>query len=377
MRLLLAGVTGQLGHGVVEAAEELGVEIVPLARAVAGRGAQRRVEALFPGRPELAAEALDADVSKPLWGLSPETIERLAGQVDGVVNVCAETNWAAPMRRLTAVNHLGAMHGLDVARALYALDGRCGAYVHASSIHAVGDRTGRIPEEPFDRSHAGRTAYEHSKWVGEHALLDAALDGPPSIGVARIGGLLGNSQTGATAKRNSLYRLADEWGGIRGRLFPYAMRGRVDMLPRDVSGRLLLEFTRGVIRLGATRAQLVHVCAGEAAPTMESIIAALRSLDHRGTVSRPRQVPVPARSLVWASENLHRVASLSPRMTNTTIGMRYMTFDRVFERSRLARFVDGPLPEPTADQIARLAFELPAIATPRVELRSSLARFAA
>lgn len=377
MRLLLAGITGQLGHGVVEAAEELGIELVPLARAVAGRGAQRRVASLFPGRDDLVEHALDGDVTQPLWGLSPEDVQRLAGEVDGVLNVCAETNWAAPMRRLTAVNHLGALHGLDVARALYRLDGRCGAYVHAGSIHSVGDRTGRIPEEPFDRSHAGRTAYEQSKWIGEHALLDAHLDGPPSIGIARIGGLLGNAKTGATAKRNSLYRLADDWGGVRGRVFPYALRGRVDMLPRDVSGRLLLEFTAGVIRLGSWRPQLVHVCAGEAAPTMESVIAAMRSLDHHGTVSRPRQVPVPARSLVWASENLHRVASLSPRMTNTTIGMRYMSFDRVFERSRLARFVDGPLPEPTADQIARLAFELPAIATPPVQVRSSLARFAA
>ena len=377
MRLLLAGSTGQLGHGVVEAADELGVELVPLARAIAGRGARRRIAALHPDRPGLAERALDADVCAPMCGLDQRTVEFLAGEVDGFVNVCAETNWAAPARRFMAVNYLGALHGLELARALWRLGGRCGAYVYASSVHAVGDRTGRIPEAPFDESHSGRTAYEHSKWMAEHALLDAQHDGPPSIGIARIGGLLGNSRTGLTAKRNSLYMLADEWGGLRGRLFPYALRGRVDMLPRDVAGRLLIEFARGVVRLGSPRAQLAHVCAGEAAPTMDAVIAALRSLDQGGSVPRPRQFPVPARALVWASENLHRVAPLSPRMTNTTIGMRYMTFDRVFERSRLARFLREPPPEPTADQIARLAFELPAIEPQRLVTRSRLARFAA
>lgn len=377
MRLLLAGVTGQLGHGVVEAAADLGVEVIPVVRSVGGRSARRRVETLWPDRPELAERAVDGDVTQPLWGIGRDAVDALAGQVDGVVNVAAETNWAATMRRFTAVNHMGAMHGLEVARTLWRLDGRCGAYCYAGSIHAAGGLTGSIPEQPFKGGNANRTEYEQSKWLAERSVLDAQLDGPPSIGVARIGGLLGNSRTGDTAKRNSLYRLADDWGGLRGRLFPFAARGRVDMLARDVAGKLLLEFTRGVIRLGSSQPQLVHVCAGEAAPTVESVLSALRSLDRRGTVARPRGLRMPPGPLLWASENLHRVAPLSPRATNTAIGMRYLTFDRVFERSRLARFLTEPPPEPSADSIARLAFELPADAPRPLASHSRLARFAA
>jgi hypothetical protein len=48
----------------------------------------------------------------------------------------------------------------------------------------------------------------------------------------------------------------------------------------------------------------------------------------------------------------------------------------VFERARMASLVDGPLPKPSAEQLARLAFESEAAEPPPLQGDLALARFA-
>ena len=371
----MAGVTGQLGQGIVEAAAESGDEIVPVVRRMARREPARRLERLFPDRPELAERVLEGDVTLPRWGLDDGALDRLASEVDAVLNVAAETNWAAPARRLAAVNVLGGIGGAEVAAALRARHPRCGAYCYASSVHTAGGREGRVPETPFGPDRY-RTPYEHSKWIAERALLDPVRqDGGISIGIARVGGLLGNSKTGATAKRNSLYLLADRWERLPGKILPLAGRGRIDMLPRDLAGRLLLRFAGGVLRLALPDPQLAHVCAGESAPTAAALFSTLRSLDHHGAGPRGHTAPVPVSMVRWISGNLDRFHDLPTRTRNMVVGMRYLAFDRVFERARLSRLVSGPLPAPSVETLARLAFELPSNDPSPWEVGPHLARF--
>lgn len=376
MRVLVAGITGQLGHGLVEVAGERGVELVPLARAVGRRDAPARIRRAFRDHPELAERTLEGDVTAPRWGLPDATLRTLAREVDVVLDLAGETNWAAPTRRLLATNVTGATQGHEVARALRSAGGERVAYCYASSIHAAGGRLGRIPEAPFD-AHGERTPYEQSKWLAERRLLDPvrARSGPP-VGIARVGGLVGHSVTGATAKRNSLYMLADRWDRLPGRVLPVVGRGRVDMLPRDVAADLLLRFVERVWRSAPPRPEIGHVCAGEAAPTTAALLAALRAVDAEGRVAPPRAVPVPARPLVWASQHVDRFHVLSTLQRNALMGLRYLALDRVFERGRLARLVGGGLPAPTAEQLARLAFELPGPDPVPWRRDEALARFA-
>jgi nucleoside-diphosphate-sugar epimerase len=375
MRILLAGATGQLGAGIREAAPELGVELIPLIRPLAGRDARARAERLFANASELVQSTLEGDVRLPYWGLEKEQLDALAGQIDAVLNVAAETNWAAARSRLTSVNLLGATNGWRLAAALRARHGRCGAYVYASSIHVAGDLTGSIAETPLP-ANAGRTAYEQSKWLAERSLQRPApsADGPP-IGIARIGGLLGNSSTGTTSKRNSLYLLADRWDRLPGRLLPIVAGGRVDMLPRDVAGELLLRFVASVVRMASRETQLVHVCAGESAPTTGALMAALRSGDRRGRQMMPRTVTVPARPLLFLSQNLSRVADLPASWQNFVTGSRYLAFDRVFERARLSRLVGADLPSTSTELILRLAFGVSPADSGAWEHTAELARF--
>lgn len=371
MRVLVAGITGQLGHGLVEVAAEHDVELVPITRRVGRRDAKARLGRMFRDAPELAERAIEGDVTAPYWGLSAPRVRRLAGEVDAVLDIAGETNWAAPTRRLHAVNVLGALYGQQLAAAI-GEHGETPLFCYASSIHAAGAVRGQVSEQPFGAS-GERTAYEQSKWLAERRLLDAGRTIPTAI--ARIGGLVGNSVTGATAKRNSLYMLADRWDSMPGGLMPFVRRGRVDMLPRDQAARLLLGMIQRLRAEPPGEPAIAHVCAGEAAPTTDALLAAIDYVAE-GRVPSRRRIPVPARALVWSSNNLDRLRAFPAAEQNLLVGLRYLALDRVFERARMASLVDGPLPQPTAEQLARLAFETEAAGPAPLAGDMVLARFA-
>ena len=373
MRILVAGLTGQLGAGVVEAAEDLGFELIPVVRSLHGHRPEQRLERLFADLPRLREATVEGDVTLPRWGLD-DCLDRLAPEVDAVLNVAAETNWAAPARRLTAVNVLGAVNGRRLAAALTARHPRCAAYCYASSVFAAGGRTGLVPEDRFGPER-NRTAYEQSKWLAEEALLNDPGEEAPPLAIARIGGLLGNSRTGATARRHSLYLLADRLDHVVGRVLPLDPRGRVDMLPREQAGEALLRFVGSAVRLACAEPLIAHVCAGESAPTTRSLFDTLRALDVYGRVSRPRLVPLPGQASLVASNQLERFRAFPPRWRNAIEGMRYLTLDRVFERERLARLLAGQVPSPPVELIVRLAFGLDPGPGSRAA-SPSLARFA-
>jgi thioester reductase-like protein len=375
MRILLAGATGQLGTGIREVAAAAGVELLPVVRARGGRQAGKRAKRLFAGERGLAERTVEGDVLQPRWGLGDEQVDALANRVDLVLNAAAETNWAADGNRLAGVNLLGAVNGRALAEELRRRGGRCGAYVHTSSIYVAGDRTGSIPEVPLP-ANGGRTAYEQSKWLAERALLRGAReDASIPLGIARIGGLLGNSETGRTAKRNSLYVLADHWAELPASLLPLTAGGRVDMLPRDHAAKALLAFAAATLRLASAKPMLAHVCSGESAPTTRALLAALRSADRSGRFPSLRTISVPAGPLLYLSQNADRFLTLSERRMNMMIGLRYLAFDRIFERARLARLTSAPLPSPSLDLLASLAFGLPEARPQPWQPTAELARF--
>ena len=373
MRLLVAGITGQLGAGIVEACDSELVELVPLARPLATRSASARVRAAFP---ELAAEAVEGDVTAEHWGLDAATIRRLAVEVDGVLNVAGATNWAGDKRGLHAVNALGAVRGYQLARTLGEASGTRKLYCYASSIHAAGGAQGSLPELPFGR-HEHRTAYELSKWIGETTLLEKARRGDgPALCIARIGGLVGNSRTGATSRRNSLYMLADRLEDLPLGLLPISRGGRVDMLHRDVAAGLLLDALRALHERPNEEPEIVHVCAGESAPTTEAVFRALDSVDHAHRRRRPRTLRLPAGALLATSEQLRRYHDVPRKWSNLLIGLRYLSLDRIFERPRLASLLDRALPEVSLEALVRSAFELPERALAPAGGEATLARFA-
>jgi len=356
VRLLVAGLTGQLGQGLLEAAEGTDAELVPVIRATARRSATDRARSVF-GRGPLSERTVEGDVTQPSWGLGDDVLDELASGIDAVLNLAGEVDWTATDRSLFTTNVVGAAGGLECARTLYRRGSRCRAYCLASSVHVAGGLTGRVPEARLG-SDGKRTRYEHSKWPAEELVLDgASKHDAPAVVVARIGGLIGNSVTGATARRNSLYLLADEWRRLPGRVMPSFGAGRVDALPRDAAGRLVLRTVAAALADSAP--EVVHVCAGEAAPRTDALVALARSMDVTGRLGGAVPLPVPSRALVWASQNAERFVDMSRPRGNALAGLRYLLLDRMFERDRLATAVGTDLPAPSLEQLARLLFELP------------------
>lgn len=376
MRLLVSGLTGQLGAGLAEVSAARSLELVPLLRAGRGRGARDRLRRLFPDRPELASSVQAGDVTLPAWGLEDAAIGRLAGEVDGVLNLAGLTDWAASESELFAANSLGPLHGWELARELGRRGGRCRLYCHVSSIHVAGARVGHIAEAPLGPD-ASRTRYEHSKWVAEQSLLAtaAAADGSgPATLICRVGGLVGSLASGsAPARRSSLYMLADHLDDLPAGRLPIARGGRVDMLPRDVAADALASLVVAVHRLGPPEPLIVHVCAGELAPLTETVLSMLASLDAGGSRRVPRPLHVPLSWITWLTENLDRAAPLSPAWQNAVVGLRYLSLDRVFERARLASLIGPALPAVSVEDLVRIAFDLPA--TEAGAAGSDLARF--
>jgi thioester reductase-like protein len=355
VRILVAGLTGQLGHGVVEACAG-DVELVAVVRPSPRSTGAERARRAFGSTP-LAGRTVEGDVTSPLWRLDERTRAELADRVDAVVNVTGQVDWTAPDSALLAVNAHGALNGLLLARDLLRRGGRCRLYCVAGSVYTAGARTGPVPEERHGPD-GRRTRYEHSKWVGEELVLERG--GEPRVLVARLGGLIGSTSSGATTRRSSLYLLADELTRLPAGLLPSFGAGRADMLPRDQAGALLLRAIGAAVDDRDAPA-IVHVCAGEHAPRTDALLELAHSLDAEGRLPHVRRLPLPPAAMRWASENAERWLDLPRERGGALTGMRYLALDRVFERDRLAALV-GPehLPAPGAELIARLAFDLPA-----------------
>lgn len=312
--LLVAGATGFLGASLLERAD------VPVTVVLRGRDAPRRGARLARRHP--GVEAVAGDVRKPLWGLDDETLRRLAGQVDVVVNLAAETSWVAPWPRLESTNIDGATHGADVAA-------RLGSWLlHVSSLYAGYERADEVLPEPVDeRPYLSR--YERSKCRGEWATIDRSRALGVPLRLVRVGTLVGDrtapdGRRSAAAQvpflRTFTYLPKTGW-----KVLPYVEGARLDTMPRDVTAAAIL---RHAAQAPGAAVDVRHVSLGHQAPMVGWILSEIAAwLRHTG---QPSFVPlrVPPGWLRAVSEYGDRYGT-SPRAA-AWIGMRYMAGRSVY-----------------------------------------------
>lgn len=363
MRILVAGATGQVGQGLLEACADGGPAVVALVR-------RRRRASLA------ACEQVVGDVGAPQWGLSDAELAGL-GEIDAVLNLAGVTDWTAGQAALDRINVLGAVYGLEVAERLGRLRGAGVAYLSASSVFVAGLQGGNVPEEPLP-AQIDRTPYELSKWYAERAVLARAERSGHPVVVARIGGAVGNSGTGRTTRRSSLYQLVSTRDDRRLPVLPTRPGARVDTLPRDVLGATLLRLLAHGRQQGfaAWRGGVtVQVAAGEEAPTLAAMLTQLAALDEGGRYRVPVPVGVPAGALAALTRVGPRYVRWSREAGNRLQGLRYVAVDRIFERSRLAALTGGWLPAAGLDTILRVTFDLPVRAPVAVSAELPMGRF--
>lgn len=351
-RLLVTGLSGQVGQGLIEAvahdyADD--VELVALVR--------RRLRSNLSNLGARMVQVV-GDVTADSWGLADDDID--VGKVAAVINFAGVTDWAASQKDMDRVNYMGAVNGLRYAQHLSQAYGYTVPYVHASTVYVAGLQDGNIPEA-LQPPQENRTPYEVSKWYAEQHLMREARNSGHPVLIARIGAVIGSSITKSTTRLSSLYQLASPLSKGELPVLPVRAGARVDTLPRNLVGEGILRMIAHGLRDDFEHWRggvITHLCAGENAPTLVALMTMLASKDIGNRYRTPRLVTAPDKLLRMAENVGLRYARWNRELGNRLYGLRYVSLDRIFERTRLVELADGWYPAVTLEEIIEIAFDL-------------------
>jgi long-chain acyl-CoA synthetase len=186
--ILLIGVTGFIGKvwlsKILNDVPEIG-RIYLLIRRARSTTAQRRFERIVEESPVFEAfherygddlpkflgdriEVVEGDVTRPGLGFDDETLNRLVGNLDLVVNSSGLTDFNPDLRAAVSTNVDATLHLLDFIR-------RCdhAGLLHLSTCYVVGSRDGRIAEDlKINYTPAGVTGFDAE---AEHDALHSSI----------------------------------------------------------------------------------------------------------------------------------------------------------------------------------------------------------
>jgi long-chain acyl-CoA synthetase len=187
-RILLIGVTGFIGKvwltKILNDVPEIG-KIYLLIRRARSTSAQRRFERIVEESPVFEAfherygedlprflgdriEVVEGDVTRPGLGFDADTLKRLAGDLDVVVNSSGLTDFNPDLRAAVSTNVDATLHLLDFIR-------NCdhAGLLHLSTCYVVGSRDGRIAEDlKVNYTPAGVPGFDAE---AEHDALHSAI----------------------------------------------------------------------------------------------------------------------------------------------------------------------------------------------------------
>ena len=253
-RILLTGATGFVGAFLLETLlGETSAEVWCLVRAGNEEEATKRLkERLNHYRVSLENSAfrvhsLAGDLGKPLLGLTQNTWDKLAGQIDAVYHNGAQVNFVLPYAKLRAPNVLGTAEILRFAASTQLKP------VHfvstLSAIPAMYHASEPFPEDGDPHGEPGElNGYERTKWVAESLMRKAMAQGVPGT-ILRLGRISGHSEHGASAETDMIIRLIQ--GSVMAGILPRIPLS-LQMLPVDFACRAMLALTRNQDFLGRT-----------------------------------------------------------------------------------------------------------------------------
>ncbi|HEY2839909.1 MAG TPA: SDR family oxidoreductase [Pirellulales bacterium] len=168
--------------------------------------AQAAREALGPlaDRTEIIA----GDLTQPQLGIDPQTLARLAAEVDTVYHLAAIYDLAAPLELSRRVNVQGTERVLDFCESLAGLK----RLIYFSTAYVSGLRTGRVTESDLEQATAWKNYYEQTKFEAEVALRRRWANLPTII--IRPGVVVGDSRSGEINKYDGPYYVIRALAGL-------------------------------------------------------------------------------------------------------------------------------------------------------------------
>lgn len=347
--LLLTGATGHVGTALLpRLVAGGGTRVLALVRARDEAHLALRQHRLREAAGSSEVLAIRGDVALPDLGLSAADREHVMSEADGILHSAASVRFDLPAETAARENLAATGHVLDLARAL-ALRGRLSRYDHVSTCYVAGDRRGRVFEHECDEGQGFRNSYEWSKCQAEKLVRAAMAEGIPAA-VHRPSIIVGDSRTGRTEAFNVVYWPLKLY--LRGwwRTFPGRLDTLVDIVPVDFVAAAIDRLTRDPRTAGGT----FHLAAGDEAPTVDALVAHVRSVaggPPLRTVDQARYRRF-VRPLLWPF-------FLTPRGRMVRRGgdafMPYFTGNPLFDTTR-AREALGPdlRPPPVTDYFDRI-----------------------
>jgi thioester reductase-like protein len=194
---------------------------------------------------------VEGDITQPDLGLSEAQSAELRDTVTHVFHLAAIYDLAVPQQLAYDVNVTGTRMVNTFVKSLSRLQ----RYIYFSTAYVSGDRKGRVLETELVKGQNFKNHYESTKYEAE-VLVQSIRDEVP-VTIIRPGVVMGDSQTGETAKFDGPYfimRFLDKFAALP---IPYVGRGEalVNLVPVDY----ILEATSHLAHLPAAAGKVYHL----------------------------------------------------------------------------------------------------------------------
>lgn len=348
MAIFLTGITGYIGsyvaHGILTGYP--GARIAALVRARdEGEAKQRLWKALQMHEPDFDRFAallprIDlylGDLTLPGLGLAPEAQGRLVRSIESVLHVAASLNRKSD-KACFNVNLRGTLEVIKVARAAADHHG-LRRFSDVSTVAVAGHRHSETVTEDatIDWDRSDYDPYARTKKFCEHMVHELLPD--VHRVVFRPSTVLGDSRFPQTTQFDMVRAFA-ALAYIR--VLPLDPSWRMDICPADYVAKGIV----AVHMAEKPRHGAYNLSSGEASPTYRQIVQALEQAGHR-----PRSMFAPRlggafSAAVEAAMSTPKKYGIAPAASLMKVFWPYLTYDTVFDNSRIVEALGGERPRP-------------------------------
>ncbi len=273
--ILITGGTGLFGGALIEKylTEETGTALYPLVRASTDEEARLRLLRSMCSSPSFSDRLLQhfhervnviaGDFIQASLGIPADRYSGLTGLITDILHSGASVDFGLPLDDARLINVHGTENMLKFAQNCSKLN----AFIHISTGHVAGKRSGRIMEDELSTEQGFFNSYEQTKAESE-LLLNEYMEQLP-ITIHRLTTVIGDHATGHVRQfgffHNSVRLLSQ---GI----IPFLAgdkNGHLDLIPTEYPVQAVYHLHRKNFKPGST----YHICSGpERSFTLEAFL---------------------------------------------------------------------------------------------------------
>ncbi|MCA9704459.1 MAG: SDR family oxidoreductase [Myxococcales bacterium] len=348
MALLLTGITGYIGsyvaHGLLQGWPEL--RLAALVRARSDDEARQRLwKSLQLHEPDFdrfvallsRIDIYRGDLTAPGLGLDADARDRLVKSAESVLHVAASLNRKSA-KACFNVNLRGTLEIIKIARAAADHHG-LRRFSDVSTVAVAGQRRDETVTEDatIDWDRSDYDPYARTKKFCEHMVHELLPDVP--VTVFRPSTVLGDSRFPETTQFDMVRAFA---ALAYMRIIPLDPSWRMDICPADYVARGII----AVHMADAPRYDAYNLSAGEASPTYGEVVSALKAAGHKPAAVFAPRLGRAFTAGIEAAMSTPRKYGLAPAASLMKVFWPYLTYNTVFDNSRIVEALGGERPRP-------------------------------